>query len=181
MNIILIGISGIISTTIWLPRLQLIFSRFAEKVVSDNSFVIIGEPAFENAHCQTTTLSLLTMPHSVLLLQTTKDPGSRTYSDYDSQDACLREICNIFESLLRKSMPGMSSITYDIRDLYDFIDRLEDLAIIISQDSRGSRLYLPRGKQYIKKPYISCCWKRDRKRKACITHRIEILEIAFDS
>ena len=52
--------------------------------------------------------------------------------------------------IYRKSQPGMEFITYDIRDLYDFIDRLEDLAIMISQEARGSKLYLPRGKQHIK-------------------------------
>ncbi|OQV14173.1 putative Enhancer of rudimentary-like protein [Hypsibius exemplaris] len=90
------------------------------------------------------------MSHCVLLLQTTKDPGSRTYSDYEDEDAALREICNLFETLLRKSQPGRDYITYDIRDLYDFIDRLEDLAIMINQEVRGSKLYLPRGKQFIK-------------------------------
>ena len=87
------------------------------------------------------------MSHTILLLQTTSNPASRTYCDYDTEDDCLEGICRIFELNLRKSMPEEGSITYDIRDLYDFIDRLEDISIMVTQTSG---LYLPRGKQFIK-------------------------------
>ncbi|OWA54212.1 putative Enhancer of rudimentary-like protein [Hypsibius exemplaris] len=90
------------------------------------------------------------MAHTILLLQTTANPASRTYCDYENEDECLEGICRIFELNLRKSMPGEGSITYDIRDLYDFIDRLEDICVMVSQEARGSQLYLPRGKQFIK-------------------------------
>ena len=66
------------------------------------------------------------MSHTVLLLQTTANPASRTYCDYENEDECLEGICRIFELNLRKSLPGEGSITYDIRDLYDFIDRSEN-------------------------------------------------------
>ncbi|XP_013380708.1 enhancer of rudimentary homolog [Lingula anatina] len=93
------------------------------------------------------------MSHTILLIQPTKKPDSRTYSDYESINECLEGICKIYEEHLKKAHPQSPSITYDISQLFDFIDQLHDLSCLVFQKS--STTYCPRNKDWIKeKIYI---------------------------
>lgn len=60
----------------------------------------------------------------------------------------LAGICQIFESKLKSDQPHTRKITYDISDLFAFIDSLTDLATL-TFDSRINA-YVPRNKQWIK-------------------------------
>ena len=52
--------------------------------------------------------------HTILLVQPTKKPEGRTYSDYESVNDCMEGVCRIYEEHLKKSNPSSSQITYDI-------------------------------------------------------------------
>ncbi|CAF0878863.1 unnamed protein product, partial [Didymodactylos carnosus] len=74
------------------------------------------------------------MSHTILLIQPTSDPLTRTYSDYESQDLCFEIIIKMFEEHLlkyRSSTSSQLSIVYHFNDLSLFIDSIQDLSLFI--------------------------------------------------
>ena len=59
--------------------------------------------------------------HTILLVQPSKKPEGRTYSDYESVNDCMEGVCRIYEEHLKKSNPSSSQITYDISQVRFFI------------------------------------------------------------
>ena len=47
-----------------------------------------------------------------------------TYSDYESVNECMEGVCKIYEEHLKRLNPNVPSITYDIAQLFDFIDQV---------------------------------------------------------
>ncbi|XP_053667799.1 protein enhancer of rudimentary-like [Anopheles marshallii] len=93
------------------------------------------------------------MSHTILLIQQNHEAESRTYCDYESVKDCLEGVCKIYEEHLKRCNPNLSTITYDISQLFDFIDQLMDLSCIVYQESTQS--YAPHNKEWIKeKIYI---------------------------
>ncbi|CAI5453195.1 unnamed protein product [Caenorhabditis angaria] len=86
--------------------------------------------------------------HTILLMQPTTNIESRSWSDYESMNDCLEGICKAFEEFLKKKSPGRSSITYDIVQLFDFIDNLTDLSMLVQ--CQATFVYAPHDKKYIK-------------------------------
>eukprot|EP00794_Sanderia_malayensis_P020205 gene20205-22181_t len=68
--------------------------------------------------------------HTILLIQPNPKLETRTYSDFESIDDCLEGVCKIYEEHLKRKHPDSSSITYDISQLFDFIDQLTDLSCL---------------------------------------------------
>ncbi|CAM4814071.1 unnamed protein product [Rotaria magnacalcarata] len=88
------------------------------------------------------------MSHTILLLQSTNKLDSRTYSDYESVDECLDGVCKVFEEHLKKRNPTSPSITYDISELFEFVDQISDLSCLVFQKQTGQ--YEPHNKEWIK-------------------------------
>ncbi|XP_046678539.1 enhancer of rudimentary homolog [Homalodisca vitripennis] len=89
------------------------------------------------------------MSHTILLIQPGIKPETRTYSDYDSVNECMEGVCKIYEEhLKRQKNPNTPSITYDISQLFDFIDQLTDLSCLVYQKSTNT--YVPYNKDWIK-------------------------------
>jgi len=92
--------------------------------------------------------------HTILLVQPSPKVESRTWSDFESVNDCMEGICKIFEEHLKKRNPQSPSITYDVSELFDFIDRLTDLGCLVLQANTST--YVPRNKDWIKEQiYIS--------------------------
>lgn len=90
--------------------------------------------------------------HTILLVQPGK-PETRTYSDYESVNECMEGVCHIYEEHLKRQNPNTPSITYDISQLFDFVDQLVDLSCLVYQKSTNT--YAPYNKAWIKeKIYI---------------------------
>ncbi|XP_072022482.1 enhancer of rudimentary homolog isoform X1 [Amphiura filiformis] len=87
------------------------------------------------------------MAHSILLIQPGQ-PETRTYSDYETVVACMDGVCKIFEEHLKRLHPHSPSITYDISQLFQFIDNLEDLSCLVLQ--KNTKTYAPYNKDWIK-------------------------------
>ncbi|CAJ0963785.1 unnamed protein product, partial [Mesorhabditis belari] len=85
--------------------------------------------------------------HTILLMQPTSKLDSRTWSDYETLRECLEAICKIYEEFLKKHNPGQPSITYDVSNLFDFIDKLTDLSCMVLN---GQKTYTPHNKEWIK-------------------------------
>ena len=62
-------------------------------------------------------------------------------------------MCKIYEEHLKRMNPNSPSITYDISQLFDFIDDLADLSCMVYQPT--THMYAPYNKDWIKeKIYI---------------------------
>lgn len=94
------------------------------------------------------------MAHTILLVQPGPKPETRTFSDYESVNECMEAgVCKIYEEHLKRMNPNTPSITYDISQLFDFIDQLADLSCLVYQKSTNT--YAPYNKDWIKeKIYI---------------------------
>ncbi|XP_053667817.1 protein enhancer of rudimentary-like [Anopheles marshallii] len=71
------------------------------------------------------------MSHTILLIRTSQRPGTRTYCDYESINECLEGLCKIYEMYLKRCNPNLSTITYDISQLFDFVDQLIELSCLV--------------------------------------------------
>ena len=69
--------------------------------------------------------------HTILLEQPTKRPEGRTWADYESVNECMEGVCKMYEEHLKRMNPNSPSITYDISQLFDFIDDLADLSCLV--------------------------------------------------
>ncbi|CAD6193470.1 unnamed protein product [Caenorhabditis auriculariae] len=86
--------------------------------------------------------------HTILLIQPTTRVDSRTWTDYETLGDCLEGVCKIFEEFLKKKSPLQPKITYDISQLYEFVDKLTDLSVLVF--NRESAQYVPHNKDWIK-------------------------------
>jgi len=92
---------------------------------------------------------ILLQSHTILLIQPESRPETRTYSDYESVNECMEGkelpllwwinikcftilgICKIYETHLKKLNPNVRSISYDMSELFEFIDHLSDLSCLV--------------------------------------------------
>ncbi|KAK3913587.1 Enhancer of rudimentary-like protein [Frankliniella fusca] len=88
------------------------------------------------------------MSHTILLVQPGQKPETRTYSDYESVNECMEGVCKIYEEHLKRQNPDTPCITYDISQLFDFVDQLADLSCLVYQKSTNT--YAPYNKDWIK-------------------------------
>lgn len=57
-------------------------------------------------------------------MQPGSNPETRTYSDYESVNECMEGVCKIYEEHLKRRNPNTPTITYDISQLFDFVDQV---------------------------------------------------------
>ncbi|WJZ85381.1 hypothetical protein VitviT2T_004921 [Vitis vinifera] len=86
--------------------------------------------------------------HTIILMQTSQNRSTRTFMDYDSISQAMDGICGLYERKLKDLNPANQNITYDIADLYNFIDGLADMSALVYEHS--IQAYLPYDRQWIK-------------------------------
>eukprot|EP00252_Welwitschia_mirabilis_P027821 TRINITY_DN9697_c0_g1_i1.p1 TRINITY_DN9697_c0_g1~~TRINITY_DN9697_c0_g1_i1.p1 ORF type:complete len:104 (-),score=16.52 TRINITY_DN9697_c0_g1_i1:228-539(-) len=86
--------------------------------------------------------------HTIILMQTGPNRSSRTFMDFESTSQAMDGICALYERKLKELNPTLRNITYDIADLYNFIDGLADLSALVYDHSLQA--YLPCDRQWIK-------------------------------
>ena len=69
--------------------------------------------------------------NTILLVQYNLTIGSRTFMEFETLAAAMDEICAIFERELKALNPSQSNMTYDIADLYAYIDQLCDISCLV--------------------------------------------------
>ncbi|XP_040829979.1 enhancer of rudimentary homolog [Ochotona curzoniae] len=103
------------------------------------------------------------MSHTVLLVQPTKRPEGRTYVDYESVNESMEGVCKTYEEHLKRMNLNSPSITYDISQLFDFIDDLADLSCFVYlTDTQTHQLY---NKDWIKEK-LSVLLRRPSRRES---------------
>ncbi|XP_034655954.1 enhancer of rudimentary homolog [Drosophila subobscura] len=88
------------------------------------------------------------MSRTILLIQLDSRDKSRSYAYFHSVDECLERVCKIYEEHLKRCTPCAHVITYDILQLFDFIDMLKDLTCLVFEEEANT--YAPRNKDWIK-------------------------------
>jgi hypothetical protein len=88
------------------------------------------------------------MAHTILLVQPGSKPESRTYSDYETVSEAMEGVCKVYEEHLKGLNPSRPAITYDISQLFDFLDELADLSCLVYQ--KANNTYAPYNKEWIK-------------------------------
>ena len=73
------------------------------------------------------TEKVFIMSHTILLVQPGIKPETRTYSDYESVNECMEGVCKIYEEHLKRTNPNLPSITYDISQLFEFVDQVKQI------------------------------------------------------
>jgi len=86
--------------------------------------------------------------HTIVLCQFTPKGNSRQYSDFDTVEGAMDGVCQMFEHKLKQQNPDKKKITYDISDLFKFIDELPDLSCLVF--NRKVSAYEPHNKEWIK-------------------------------
>ena len=87
--------------------------------------------------------------HTIVLLQSGPHPSSRTYMDFQSIAEALDGLCGLFEKKLKELNPTRAKITYDIQDLYTFIDTHAEVAVLALESASGT--YVPYNNEWVKK------------------------------
>ncbi|CDQ66874.1 unnamed protein product [Oncorhynchus mykiss] len=98
--------------------------------------------------CDNSSCFSVLQSHTILLVQPTKRPEGRTYADYESVNECMEGVCKMYEEHLKRMNPNSPSITYDISQLFDFIDDLADLSCLVYR--ADTQTYQPYNKDWIK-------------------------------
>ena len=89
------------------------------------------------------------MSATLLLIQADpRYPESRTYQFYESVTECVEGVCKIYEEYLKAQYPHRSSITYDLHELYEYLDQFYELNCLVFQRETGT--YAPFTKDWIK-------------------------------
>mmetsp|Transcript_10444 Transcript_10444/g.15895 ORF Transcript_10444/g.15895 Transcript_10444/m.15895 type:complete len:104 (+) Transcript_10444:109-420(+) len=86
--------------------------------------------------------------HTVILIQHTPQFSTRTYVDFDSVNGAMDAIVKMYEHKLKELNPGIQHITYDISDLYNYIDSLHDICGLVCDPATS--VYEPKGRDWIK-------------------------------
>ncbi|GAM19801.1 hypothetical protein SAMD00019534_029760 [Acytostelium subglobosum LB1] len=86
--------------------------------------------------------------HTIVLIQPEFRKASRTFIDYESVDAALEGICFMYEAKLKSTHPHQKNITYDISQLFKYLDDIPDLSCLIYTPSINA--YTPYNKEWIK-------------------------------
>jgi hypothetical protein len=96
-------------------------------VYSEEYHLIVTNPLFSIVKAE----KFRQAKHTIILVQYTRDPNSRTYLDFESVNAGMDGVVKMYEAKLKQLNPHLKNITYDIQDLYNYIDSLTDLSALV--------------------------------------------------
>ncbi|CAL5206299.1 unnamed protein product [Lathyrus oleraceus] len=86
--------------------------------------------------------------HTIILIQTSHNRATRTFKDYNTVSLAMDGICAMYERKLKELNPAVRNLSYDITDLYNFIDGLADMSALVYDSSILA--YLPYDREWIK-------------------------------
>ncbi|EGC40021.1 hypothetical protein DICPUDRAFT_25866, partial [Dictyostelium purpureum] len=90
--------------------------------------------------------------HTIVLIQPTFSKASRTFMDYESVNQAIEGICHMYEQKLKQLKPHQKNITYDISQLFKYLDEFADLSCLVYTSSINA--YTPYNKEWIKTKII---------------------------
>ncbi|KAI8476404.1 MAG: enhancer of rudimentary [Monoraphidium minutum] len=85
--------------------------------------------------------------HTILLMQT-KGRSSRTYHDFENEQAAVAALIGMFEQRLFELNPNQPYLQYEPRDVGVFVDSMPHIGLLVYDDRTGA--YVPHAKPAIK-------------------------------
>jgi len=89
--------------------------------------------------------------HTIILVQYTGDYATRSYLEFPTVAQAMDALVKMYEHKLKELNPEVKHITYDISDLFNFLDSLQELVGLVSANSS----YKPKDKSWIKERITS--------------------------
>ena len=86
--------------------------------------------------------------HTILLLQFTSDDTSRSFLDYDDIAKCVDGLCQLYEQKLKVQNRDKQEVTYDVSELFDYLDSLTDLGALVY--NINIKAYEPKSREWLK-------------------------------
>lgn len=86
--------------------------------------------------------------HTIVLLQATGNYQSRSYLDFPTVSAAIDAVVKMYEHKLNEMNPRAQQITYDVADLFKYIDSFNDICALVLDKSSGK--YDPKDREWIK-------------------------------
>ena len=77
--------------------------------------------------------------HTILLIQTGDNQLTRTYLDFPTPALAWDTLTRMFEQRLKELTPGVQKITYDVQDLFRYLDNLHDVSVMMCVGGRCAR------------------------------------------
>lgn len=69
--------------------------------------------------------------HTILLYQLTANAASRSWREFPTRNEALDGVCRLYEERLSALNPGVRKVNYDIEALYEYVDGLKDLSMLM--------------------------------------------------
>jgi hypothetical protein len=69
--------------------------------------------------------------HTIILLQYNQAYESRSYLDFPTVSGAMDAVVKMYEHKLKELNPSIAQITYDVSDLYNFLDELHDICGLV--------------------------------------------------
>mmetsp|Transcript_8958 Transcript_8958/g.7999 ORF Transcript_8958/g.7999 Transcript_8958/m.7999 type:complete len:104 (+) Transcript_8958:28-339(+) len=91
---------------------------------------------------------MATGKHTIVLVQYNNSIQSRTYMDFPGVNAAMDAIVKMYEHKLKELNPQVPRITYEITDLYKYLDELKDVCALVFEPSTNQ--YDPKDRNWIK-------------------------------
>mgnify|MGYP006076656085 CR=1 FL=1 len=99
-------------------------------------------------------ISFSNMPqHTLILVQYTPGFETRGYLDFQSVPEAMDALVKMYEMKLKELNPQHKNISYDIADLFKFLDSLSDLVALVFDGKTNQ--YAPRDRNWIKEGIVS--------------------------
>ena len=86
--------------------------------------------------------------HTIMLIQSSSDVQSRTYTDHESVNEAMRALISVFEAKQMARVANGANGSYTTDQLLGFVDSLHDLSMLCFD--RGMRAYVPFDRKFIK-------------------------------
>mmetsp|Transcript_2139 Transcript_2139/g.3360 ORF Transcript_2139/g.3360 Transcript_2139/m.3360 type:complete len:105 (+) Transcript_2139:87-401(+) len=86
--------------------------------------------------------------HTIILVQYTNSFQTRSYMDFAGVNAAMDALVKMYEHKLKELNPQVKNITYDVSDLYNYLDSLQDVCALVF-DSQSNK-YEPHDKSWVK-------------------------------
>ena len=107
--------------------------------------------------------------HTIVLLQASGNYQSRSYLDFPTVAAAIDAVVKMYEHKLNEMNPRAQQITYDVADLFKYIDSFNDICALVLDKSSGK--YDPKDREWIKEkvpnPQRLYCFTARRSTHSC--------------
>lgn len=86
--------------------------------------------------------------HTILLVQFALDDKTRTFLDFEDISKLVDGICQMYEQKLKVDHPDKQDVTYDVSQLFNYLDDLKDLGALVY--NVNIKAYEPKGRDWVK-------------------------------